>query len=1372
MPIALLQQQQTTTVLNKSNTMKPMFLHKKALALLLLLLLSIPLVRAQVSSGYAFSYNTTAYTAISAGTSLASGTGASMDDALYTGVPIGFTFKFNNTNYTSVGVSTNGFIWFGTNNPLAATYSPISYAGSLDGAISVYGMDLVGHPAGTATPELRYKTTGTAPNRVFTVEWFCVRAKSYSAGSGSCGFFGFDDINRLDLQIRIYESQNFKIEVQNLIAPYCLDGSFSAQVGLRGGTNSDFNNRLVNCSGNSWASPAQGGANTSTCTISESPSCYPAANAVYTWSPPPPPTPVQCDYSFSYSTSTTYAAFPATGPTTLITGTTANAFRYGAWPAQSLGFTFVYNGQNYTQVGVCSKGYIWFGANDPTGIGTNTLSPSTNVLNSTANIDGVVAGLNSDWVGRTLGTNSTGGANGSIRTYMTGTAPNRVFAIEWCNVRPNSAAEGATNRHRTDFQILLYETSNKIEIAFNVNPYPYTSYNQAFQCGLRANTNSNTLVRSVAAGSGGAGWVASTLGTSSSTVTIGTSGSTYPPTNARYIFTPTGAAVTCTWNGSTSNNWHTASNWTPALVPNVCNNVIVPVLGSGVYPQIGTSNDNAFCRNLTVQSGASLNTLLGYTGVLKVYGNVVNNGSIVVEGSNLISLVGGLDKTIGGTGNYTLAKFFISESSAYSLQNNLSGSTSALLELNIAGSSVLNMNNHDLTVYSITQSGIIKQGSGTLSIEGPTSVYSFAYTAFQAETGTTFFSSGTIWGPANQTAPSLPYNNLKVRTNNGYTVTLGTTLDFDCQNFDVINPGPAGGIATTARNMNVKGNITLGALPDDGSLLILNHCLYRSVGTGTFSMGNSDDNLIKVTKPTATGPNAAAIQGYGALTFFGTVTYDTNSPQTVMSANYKNMNVSGGNGVRSMNGPIIVGNNLSIASGTLNAIAAANFIQVGGDYTNTATYVHNGNTVSLNGLGTQHLQAGTSHFHNLTFDGVDIQFVADNATVENQLILTKGLISTNAQKLIVSNSSTSAVQNGVGNTGYGISWINGTLRRSINSNGDYEFPVGNAMVSQNGVLSFNNITGPTTIDAWFRPLANSNDADLSLNETGIMGNPSPHPYYKINPAGCWVMEPNVQPSGGSYDIKLYLNGFAGLQDNRFGIVKRSVTSNTAADWGIGGGSLNADNGAGRMVADGYALRNNLTSFSEFGIGQYNGSPLPVILSQFWGTKEENGNVLTWVTSSELNSNYFAVERSINGRDFSVIGMVKAVGYSQSATTYHYTDEALKGTVYYRLRCVDTDRSYRYSNIITIKRNSMYETSLSVYPNPAAQTLNLLIISTNSEMAHIRIYDMLGRMCAEKDVPLSTGSNYIEMNLDGLMPASYYIEFLSETNRIVKPFVKN
>lgn len=99
---------------------------------------------AQVSGGYVFSCVTSpAHAFISGGTTLASGNGASMDDALYTNIPVGFTANFNGTDYTTVGVSTNGFLWFGTVNPAATEYTPISSATVMSGVIPGYGANPV-----------------------------------------------------------------------------------------------------------------------------------------------------------------------------------------------------------------------------------------------------------------------------------------------------------------------------------------------------------------------------------------------------------------------------------------------------------------------------------------------------------------------------------------------------------------------------------------------------------------------------------------------------------------------------------------------------------------------------------------------------------------------------------------------------------------------------------------------------------------------------------------------------------------------------------------------------------------------------------------------------------------------------------------------------------------------------------------------------------------------------------------------------------------------------------------------------------------------------------------------------------------------------
>jgi len=98
--------------------------------------------------------------------------------------------------------------------------------------------------------------------------------------------------------------------------------------------------------------------------------------------------------------------------------------------------------------------------------------------------------------------------------------------------------------------------------------------------------------------------------------------------------------------------------------------------------------------------------------------------------------------------------------------------------------------------------------------------------------------------------------------------------------------------------------------------------------------------------------------------------------------------------------------------------------------------------------------------------------------------------------------------------------------------------------------------------------------------------------------------------------------------------------------------------------------------------------LPVKLTAFYGQKYGNKNVLYWVTASEIDNDRFEVERADSALNWSSIGIVKGMGTTTSQTEYSFIDGLpIQGSNYYRLKQVDIDGQYAYSDIISITNDT-------------------------------------------------------------------------------------
>lgn len=144
-----------------------------------------------------------------------------------------------------------------------------------------------------------------------------------------------------------------------------------------------------------------------------------------------------------------------------------------------------------------------------------------------------------------------------------------------------------------------------------------------------------------------------------------------------------------------------------------------------------------------------------------------------------------------------------------------------------------------------------------------------------------------------------------------------------------------------------------------------------------------------------------------------------------------------------------------------------------------------------------------------------------------------------------------------------------------------------------------------------------------------------------------------------------------------------------------------------------------------GYATSNGGPLPVELLFFRATTIKGGVNLTWATASERNASYFAVERSLNGKDFEEIGQVGAVGNSISRQDYSFLDDAyFLGRNYYRLKEVDLDGTYEYFTITFADTDG--EKAVIIYPNPVQDhILQLRLNFASDNAATAKIYSTTG-----------------------------------------------
>jgi hypothetical protein len=165
--------------------------------------------------------------------------------------------------------------------------------------------------------------------------------------------------------------------------------------------------------------------------------------------------------------------------------------------------------------------------------------------------------------------------------------------------------------------------------------------------------------------------------------------------------------------------------------------------------------------------------------------------------------------------------------------------------------------------------------------------------------------------------------------------------------------------------------------------------------------------------------------------------------------------------------------------------------------------------------------------------------------------------------------------------------------------------------------------------------------------------------------------------------------------------------------------------------------------------------LPVELLTFTVNIEKNIVKVKWETATEINNDYYLVEKSKDGVIFEKVAVVKGAGNNNSYLSYNIIDNCpYEGISYYRLKQTDFDGKYKYHNIVSIDMKASL--SFKIYPNPskASQTPILYLDGYAGEVILIEVHDVLGKVYYNKSAEVPSDASFFLENTE--LPTGIYM----------------
>lgn len=779
--------------------------------------------------------------------------------------------------------------------------------------------------------------------------------------------------------------------------------------------------------------------------------------------------------------------------------------------------------------------------------------------------------------------------------------------------------------------------------------------------------------------------------------------------------------------------WTNPTTWSTVTYGNATNTGTFPGAGDNVFIGDGYTiyfNTNGGCNNITIGQGASgalefynlaiywmtvtgditINAggrfAYGYNSsrahILYIEGDITNNGTVdlYLDANDNVALVaqGNTNSVISGTGSWDLYTVLMSKITSRSnyLEVQSSAFETAMRGLTLNYGTYVHNNSGTYTFgsgsdYTIPPNVAIDGRSGTLNFSsGATNLN--LQGALIVSGGTVYIASSTGTGGIRTdqgVAGVVPY----LQVSAGQLVVYGS-ISF--------RTAPSSSFAEPFSYNQSGGTV----LVNSGSTGVTSEVFYvTDQATSSFVMSGGTLNLQR---PNRTGSsvvdmficgNSGTVNSTGGIVQFGNASTPVGSTfnfRPFPNATYPAFRITGpsgsGNSLRTSNAStsnfrllamvIDAGTTFDIRSiagtaGNSKRMSLRGTFDGNSAWYNDGTFNPRSGEVAFEGTAAQTLDGSTdTWFYNMTMNNAAGLTMNARAFVDNSLNMTNGIIYTDYTNLLSVSSS--------GNTTIGTSssYIIGPFNQiyAQTSAATGYFPLGKGANWRPMTLTPSHTTSDSV--NYVGEMIESPASGLPYTLPGSLSAVSARRYWLVTNTNTGIFN--------NATARLYYGTDDGVTDRLSLRVGQAISPN----WVNRGGTGTA-NGTGNITSSSFNAWGAIYTLANATGGS---NALPIELVSFVAESREKDVELRWTTATEINNDFFTVERSRDGLHFEAVAQTAGAGNTTTLQHYKAYDLApLNGTSFYRLRQTDFDGRSTTSDVVTVYRKG--NTDFSVYPNP-------------------------------------------------------------------------